>query len=84
MVDFIRMGLLELWGSRIERELQNVKFLPTVGFQAGAFRFWSEHATTELRGLSLMPVEWIKVLHLVLPVVFLEIYPSVLFLELYL
>ena len=28
MVDFIRMGLLELCGSRVERQLQNVKFLP--------------------------------------------------------
>ena len=26
MVDFIRMGLLELCGSRVKRELQNVKF----------------------------------------------------------
>ena len=26
------MGLLELWGSRVERELQNEKFLPTVRF----------------------------------------------------
>ena len=33
MVDFIRMVLLELRGSRVERELQNVKFLPTVGFE---------------------------------------------------
>ena len=35
MVDFIRMGLLELCGSRVEPELQNVKFLPTVGFEPG-------------------------------------------------
>ena len=39
MVDFIRMGLLELWRSRVEYELQNVEFLPTVGFETGTFRF---------------------------------------------
>ena len=49
MVDFIRMGLLELCGSRVERELQNVKFLPTVGFEPGTSRLLSERATTELR-----------------------------------
>ena len=62
MVDFIRMGLLELCGSRVERELQNVKFLPTVGFEPGTSRLLSERATTELR--RLMSTEWIKV-HLV-------------------
>ena len=62
MVDFIRMGLLGLCGSRVERELQNVKFLPTVGFEPGTSRFLSERATTELR--RLMSTEWIKV-HLV-------------------
>ena len=41
MVDFIRMGLLELCGSRVERELQNVKFLPTVGFEPGTSRLLS-------------------------------------------
>ena len=51
MVDFIRMGLLELCGSRVERELQNVKFLPTVGFEPGISRLLSERATTELRRL---------------------------------
>ena len=56
---------------RDERELQNEKFLPTVGFEPGTFRLRSERATTEPRGLML--VEWIKV-HLVLPVLFLEIY----------
>ena len=49
MVDFIRMGLLELCGSRGDRELQNVKFLPTVGFEPGTYRLLSERATTELR-----------------------------------
>ena len=63
MVDFIRMGLLELCGSRVERELQNVKFLPIVGFEPGTSRLLSERATTELR--RLMTTEWIKV-HLVL------------------
>ena len=49
MVDFIRMGLLELCGSRVERELQNIKFLPTVGFEHGTSRLLSERATNELR-----------------------------------
>ena len=59
MFDFISMGLLELCGSRVERELQNVKFLPTVGFETGTSRLLSERATTELRRLML--AEWIKV-----------------------
>ena len=35
MVDFIYKGLLELRGAWVERELQNEKFLPTVGFEPG-------------------------------------------------
>ena len=62
MVDFIRMGLLELCRSRVEPELQNVKFLPTVGFEPETSRLLREHATTELR--KLMSTEWIEV-HLV-------------------
>ena len=62
MVDFIRMGLLELCGSRVEHELQNVKFLPTVGFEPGTYRLLNERTTTELP--RLMSTEWIKV-HLV-------------------
>ena len=62
MVDFIRFGLLELCGSRVEPELQNVKFLPIVGFEPGTSRLQSERATTELQ--RLMSTEWIKV-HLV-------------------
>ena len=62
MVDFIGMGLLELCGSRVERELQNVKFLPTVGFEPGTSCLLSERAITEL--WRLMSTEWIKV-HLV-------------------
>ena len=62
IVDFIRMGLQELCASRAERELQNVKFLPTVRFAPGTFCLLSERATTELR--RLMRMEWIKV-HLV-------------------
>ena len=62
MVDFIRMGLLELCGSRVERELQTVKLLPKVGFEPGTSRLLSERPTTELR--RLMSTEWIKV-HLV-------------------
>ena len=49
MVNFIHMGLLELWGSRVDRELQNEKFLPTVGFEPGPA--WRERATTAVRGL---------------------------------
>ena len=77
MVDFIRTGLLELCGSRVERELQNVKFLPTVGFEPGTSRLLSERAsyTTELR--RLMTTEWIKV-HLVLPVLFFRNLPAAL------
>ena len=71
MVDFICMGLLELCGSRVERELQNVKFLPTVGFEPGTSRLLRERATTELR--RLMTIELIKVTWF-LPVLFLEIY----------
>ena len=62
MVDFIRISLLELFGSRVERELKNVKFLPTVGFEPGTSRLLSERATTELR--RLMSTKSIKV-HLV-------------------
>ena len=62
MVDFICMGLLELCGSRVERGLQNLKFLHTVRFEPGTSRLLSERATTELR--RLMSTEWIKV-HLV-------------------
>ena len=59
MVYFIRMDLLELCRSRVERELQNVKFLPTVGFESVTSRLLSERATTKLR--RLMSTEWIKV-----------------------
>ena len=62
MVDFIRMGSLELCRSRVERELKNVKFLPTDGFEPGTSRLLSERATTELR--RLMSTELIKV-HLI-------------------
>ena len=68
MIDFICKGYLELSGARVERELQNEKFLPTVGFGPGTSRL-GECATTELRGL--MSVERINV-HLVLNVLFLE------------
>ena len=44
MVDFIRMDLLELCGSPVERELQNVKFSPTVWFEPGTSCLLSEHA----------------------------------------
>ena len=71
MVDFICKSYLELSGTRVKRELQNEQFLTTVGFEPGTFHLQSEGATTELRGL--MSFEWRKV-HLVLTVIFLEIY----------
>ena len=71
MVDFICKGYQELSWTRVERELQNEKLLLTVRFEQRTFRFWSEDATIKLR--KLMFVEWIKV-HLVLTVLFLEIY----------
>ena len=71
MVDFIRMGLQELCGSRVQSELQNVKFLPSVEFEPGNSRLLSERATTELR--RLMSNVWIKI-HLVFTCAILEIY----------
>ena len=59
MVDFIRMGLLELYGLQVQCELQNIKFLPTVRSEPGTSRLLSEHATTELG--RLMSIESIKV-----------------------
>ena len=73
MIDFICKGYLELCESLVERVLQNEKFLPTVGFEKGTFLLQSELATTELGGLMSIHEVWIK-LHLVLPVLFLEIY----------
>ena len=69
MVDFICKDDLDLSETRIKHELQNETFLPTVGFEPGAFRLRNEGFITELR--RLMSVEGI---HLVLPVLFLEIY----------
>ena len=51
MADFICKGCLELSGTQVERELQNEKFLLTVGFEPWAFRLRSEGATTELQRL---------------------------------
>ena len=70
MIELICKGFLELSGTRVERELQDEKFLPTVGFEPGNFHLRSEGATSELRGL--ISVAWIK-FHLVLNVLFLEI-----------
>ena len=47
MVDLICKGNLELSRRRVKRELQNEKFLPTVGLEPGTFRLPSEGATTE-------------------------------------
>ena len=44
MIDFICMGLLDLWGAA-ERELQNEKFLSTVEFEPDTFRLRIEHTT---------------------------------------
>ena len=66
-VDFSCKGYLELSRSPVEQELHYEKFVPTVGFEPGAFRLRSEGATTELRGLR--NVDGIKV-HLVLTVLF--------------
>ena len=38
MVDFIRMDLIELLGSRVKRELQNETFLLIVRFEPNIFR----------------------------------------------
>ena len=73
MFDFICQGYPELSGTRVERELQNDKFIPTVGFELGTFRLRMEGATTGLRGLMSEECTWIKV-HLVLTALFLEIY----------
>ena len=44
VVEFIRMGLLELQVSRVERELQYEKFLLTVGFKPDTLRLQSGRA----------------------------------------
>ena len=49
MVDIICKDCLERSVTRVERTLQNEKFLLTVGFEPGAFRLRSDGATTELR-----------------------------------
>ena len=41
MVDFICMGLLDLFGTRTENYNEN--FLPTVEFEPGTFRLRGEH-----------------------------------------
>ena len=51
MVDFICQGYLELIETRVEREVQNEKSLPSVGFQPGTLCLRSEGATIKLRGL---------------------------------
>ena len=37
-VDFISIGIVELYGTRKKQELQNENFLSTVGFDPGIFR----------------------------------------------
>ena len=38
LVDFIRNGLVKLWGTRRKRELQNEKFLPTARLEPTSSR----------------------------------------------
>ena len=57
---------------RVERELQNEKFLPTVGSEPGTFHLRSERATTALRGL--MSVSGLKFTGFNLSVLFSEIH----------
>ena len=45
MVDFICMGLLALWETRVEQEFQNQTFLPKVGVEPCTFRLRSDCAT---------------------------------------
>ena len=62
MVDFICKGYLELSGARVELELQNEKFLPTVGFEPGTLLcfyniVWS---MKERKGNTSDPILWQK------------------------
>ena len=43
MVNFICMGLLDLWGARTDNNKMK-KIMPTVGFESGTFRLRSERA----------------------------------------
>ena len=45
LVDFIRMGLVELQGTQSKRVIPNEKFLLTVGFESNVFRLRSRRAT---------------------------------------
>ena len=45
MFNYICMGSLEMQGTQNKREIQNTKFLSTVGFELGTFRLQSRHAT---------------------------------------
>ena len=73
LLDFICKGILELWGTQVERILQNEKFLPTVEFELSIprLRYETTALTIELRGLK--SVERVKSLR-ALPVLFLDIY----------
>ena len=72
MADFIRIGWVELWGSWVEPDLQNEKFLPTVGFVPGFFLLRSERAITALRGL--ISKSGLKFTGIYFSVIFLEIW----------
>ena len=52
MVDFICKCYLELAGTRVARELQNEKFLPTLGIEPGTVRWRSENPREDAGGLS--------------------------------
>ena len=54
MIDLICKGYLELSGMRVERELQNEKFLPTVGFEPRALVVVSLFLLTTFMGFIIL------------------------------
>ena len=61
MFNFIRMGLVALQGTQSKREIQNDKFLPTIGFEQGTLNLrslrttWS-HIHNQLKDHQVLPV----------------------------
>ena len=45
IVDFICMGLFDMQGTQNKREIQNEKYLTTVGFEPGTLRLRSRRTT---------------------------------------
>ena len=58
MVAFICIGLLDLWGAQTENYKMK-KFLPTVGFEPGTFRYEANALSVEPSGV--MYIECLKV-----------------------